>query len=138
VNAETADRWLEKLERRRTVREGWPKYLVRLIKGALVVRYMSTSPDGIEREARRLRDMGLVEGRHFAVRAPEEDGKAGFVSIIKEGLECAVRLSIHGSGEQQRLAAEFVEYILERAREGATTCTERPWRWWRRGGRGVP
>jgi len=86
--------------------------------GALEVKYQSTNPDGIERETRRLKAMGLEEGRHFAVRAPEEDGKAGFVSILKEGLERAARLSIHGSGEQQRLAAEFVEYILQRAREG--------------------
>jgi len=118
VDASRAERWLEKLERGITLREGWPRYLVRLDhSGALEVRYMSTNPDSIKREARRLKAMGLEEGRHFAVRAPEEDGKAGFVSILKEGLERAARLSIHGSGEQQRLAAEFVEYILQRARE---------------------
>jgi len=87
-----------------------------LAKGALVIRYRSTSPEGIEREARRLRDMGLVEGVHFAVKMPEGGG-AGYVSILREGLERAAWLSVHGSGKQQRLAAEFVDYILERARE---------------------
>jgi hypothetical protein len=60
--------------------------------------------------------MGLVEGVHFAVKMPK-GGKAGYVSILKEGLAYAARLSIHGSEEQRRLAAEFVEYILQRARE---------------------
>ncbi|MFP3252216.1 MAG: hypothetical protein RXO32_10885 [Thermoproteus sp.] len=39
------------------------------------------------------------------------------VSILREGLAYAAWLSIHGSEERQRLAAEFVGYILERARE---------------------
>jgi Fe2+ transport system protein FeoA len=84
--------------------------------GALEVRYETTSPDNIGREARRLRDMGLVEGRHFAVKKPE-GGRDGYVSILREGLAYAARLSIHGSEEQRRFAAEFVSYILERARE---------------------
>jgi hypothetical protein len=41
--------------------------------------------------------MGLEEGRHFSVKMPEE-GR-------------------YGSGRQRKLAAEFVEYILQRARE---------------------
>jgi hypothetical protein len=116
VDAGKAERWLEKLERGRALREGWPKYHVGLKEGALDVRYRSTGPDGIEREARRLRDMGLVEGRHFAVKKPK-GGKKGYVSILKEGLAYAAWLSIRGSGDRQRLAAEFVGYILERARE---------------------
>jgi Fe2+ transport system protein FeoA len=116
VNKETTNRWLDKLRSGLTLREGWPKYEVGLVKGALAVRYTSISIKGIEREARRLRDMGLVEGRHFAVKMPE-GGRNGYVSILREGLAYAARLSIHGSGDRQRLAAEFVEYMLERAGE---------------------
>jgi len=117
VDKETADRWLEKLESGRVLKEGWPKYKVGLTGGgALEVRYRSTNPEGIEREARRLKAMGLEEGRHFSVKKPEGGGE-GYVSILKEGIERAAWLSIHGSGEQRRLAAEFVEYILQRAGE---------------------
>jgi len=114
-DAGKAERWLDKLRGGLTLREGWPKYLVRLARsGALEVRYRSTNPDSIEREARRLRAMGLEEGRHFTVKMPE-GGKKGYVSILREGLERAAWLSAHGEGEQRRLAADFVEYILERA-----------------------
>ncbi|MFP3213390.1 MAG: PaRep2b protein, partial [Thermoproteus sp.] len=116
VNRETADRWLEKLEGGLTLREGWPKYEVGLTEGALVVRYASTNPGNIEREVLRLEAMGLVEGRHFAVRMPE-GGKAGYVRVLREGLERAAWLSVHGEGDRQRLAAEFVDLILERARK---------------------
>jgi hypothetical protein len=99
------------------VREGWPKYLIGLDHhGALLVRFTSTAPDSIEREAQRLREVGLMEGNHFTVRMPEE-GRYGYVSILRKGLEHAAWLSVHGSGERQRLAAEFVEYILQRAEE---------------------
>ena len=60
--------------------------------------------------------MGLEEGRHFTVKMPEGD-RNGYVSVLKEGLAYAAWLSVHGSGGQQRLAADFVEYILQRARE---------------------
>jgi len=61
--------------------------------------------------------MGLEEGRHFTVKKPEE-GRNGYVSILRRGLERAAWLSVHGKDEQQRrLAAEFVEYILQRAKE---------------------
>jgi len=113
----TADRWLEKLEGGITLREGWPRYGVWLTNsGALVVRYASTNPEGIEREAQRFGAMGLVEGRHFAVRMPE-GSREGYVSILREGLERAAWLSVHGSGDQQELAADFVSYILQRAKE---------------------
>jgi hypothetical protein len=81
-----------------------------------MVRYHSTDPDSIEREAQRLRQMGLEEGRHFSVKMPE-GGKAGYVRILREGLERAAWLSVHGSGRQQELTAEFVNYILQRAKE---------------------
>ncbi len=61
--------------------------------------------------------MGFEEGRHFTVKMPEGGGR-GYVSILKEGLEHATWLSVHGKDEQQRrLAANFVEYILQRAEE---------------------
>jgi len=96
--------------------EGWPKYLVRLVEGALEVRYASTNPGNIEREVQRLKAMGLEEGKHFTVKMPE-GGKAGYVSIRSEGLAYAAWLSVHGEGDQQRLAADFVDYILQRAEE---------------------
>ncbi len=46
-----------------------------------------------------------------------EGGDTGYLYILREGLAYAAWLSVHGSGEQQRLAAEFVEYILQRAWE---------------------
>jgi len=110
VDEKKARRWLEKLEGGLTLREGWPKYEVGLAEGALVIRYSSTNPGNIEREAQRLRAMGLVEDIHFTVKMPE-GGKAGYVSILREGLAYAAWLSVHGSGD----AAKFVEYILQRA-----------------------
>jgi hypothetical protein len=70
VGEEKAGRWLKKLERGLTLKEGWPKYGVRLAEGSLEVRYMSINPASIEREAQRLREVGLEEGRHFAVKMP--------------------------------------------------------------------
>jgi len=96
--------------------EGWPKYYVGLAKGALVVIYRSTNPHSIERETQRLEKMGLKRGVHFSVKMPEE-GRYGYVRILREGLAHAAWLSVHGEGEQQRLAARFVEYILQRAEE---------------------
>jgi hypothetical protein len=39
------------------------------------------------------------------------------MSLLKEGLAYAAWLSVYGSGRQRELAAEFVEYILQRAWE---------------------
>jgi hypothetical protein len=116
VNAEKAEHWLKKLEEGRVLKEGWPKYKVGLAEGALVVIFGSSDPDSIEREAQRLREVGLVGSRHFTVKMPEE-GRYGYVSILKEGLAYAAWLSVHGSDKQRRLVAEFVEYILQRAKE---------------------
>jgi PaRep2b protein. len=117
VNADKAERWLEKLRSGITIREGWPKYYMGLTgSGALEVKYRSTNPESIEREVQRLRAMGLKHSRHFAVKMPEE-GRDGYVSILREGLAYAAWLSIHGSGDRQRLAAEFIGYISHRARE---------------------
>jgi len=49
----------------------------------------------------------------------------GRVSILREGLERAAWLSVYGSGEQQRLAAEFVEYILRRAEKAGKEVYEK-------------
>jgi hypothetical protein len=60
IDAGKAEGWLEKLERGLTLKEEWPKYLVRLSSsGALEVKYQSTSPDSIVQEAQRFREMGL-------------------------------------------------------------------------------
>jgi hypothetical protein len=82
--------------------------------GALEVRYETTNSGNIEREVQRLKAMGLVEGKHFTVKMPE-GGRRGYVSILKEGLAYAAFLSVYGEGEQQKLAAKFVDLILERA-----------------------
>jgi hypothetical protein len=63
IDASKAEGWLEKLEKGRVLKEDWPKYYVGLARsGALRVKFSSTNPDSIEREAQRLRDMGLEEG----------------------------------------------------------------------------
>jgi len=126
VDAAKAERWLEKLEGGITLREGWPKFHVGLSSGgALVVRFASTNPDSIEQVAQWLEKRGLKRSVHFSVKMPE-GGKAGYVSILSEGLAYAAYLSVHGKDEEQReLAADFVEYILKRAEEacgGAESC----------------
>jgi len=126
VDEKKAEGWLKKLEGGVTLMEGWPKYHVGLSGGsALEVRYHSTNPDNIVREARRFRDMGLVEGVHFSVKMPE-GGERGYVSIHKEGLAHAAWLSVYGKDEQQRrLAADFVEYILQRAEKAGDDVSEK-------------
>ncbi len=124
VDEKRAELWLKKLKEGLTLREGWPKYYVGLIDGALVIRFSSTSRKNIEQVAQQLRDMGLEEGRHFSVKMPE-GGRYGYVRILREGLAYAAWLSVYGSGEQQRLVAEFVEYILQRAREAGEEVYEK-------------
>jgi DNA-binding MarR family transcriptional regulator len=116
------------------VKEGWPKYGLGLARGALEVRYQTTNAGNVEREVKRLREMGLVEGVHFTARMPE-GGRDGYVSILKEGLARAAWLSVHGSEEQRRLAAEFVEYILQRARENGEEVYKKALEIARKGGR---
>jgi hypothetical protein len=115
VEADKAERWLEKLEEGLTLMEGWPKYKVRLVEGALEIRFGSTNPDSIKREVQRLGKMGLKEGRHFTVKI--EGGGKGYVYIRREGLAYAAWLSVHGPGRHRELAAEFINYMLRRARE---------------------
>ena len=66
------------------LKERWPKYEVGLKDGTLVVRFSSTDPDSIVREAHRLREMGLVEGRHISVKMTE--GGMGYVSFLGRAL----------------------------------------------------
>jgi hypothetical protein len=116
VDVGKAEGWLEELEKGRVLKEGWPQYQVGLVEGALVVRYRSTNLDSIKQVAQRLREMGLVEGYHFTVET--EGDSYGYVYIRREGLAYAAWLSVHGKDEEQRrLAAEFVNYILQRAEE---------------------
>ena len=124
VDAGRAERWLKKLEEGRVLMEGWPRYSVGLAKGALMVRFSSTNSGNIEREAQRLREMGLEEDRHFTVKMPVE-GRFGYVSILREGLAYAAWLSVHGEGELRELAAEFVRYILRRAWEAGKEVYEK-------------
>jgi hypothetical protein len=117
VGEEKAKRWLEKLEEGRVLMEGWPKYEVGLVEGALRVRFSSPNHNNIEQEAQRLEKMGLKRGVHFSVKTPEE-GRDGYVYIRREGLERAAWLSVYGKDEDQRsLAADFVKIILQRAKE---------------------
>jgi hypothetical protein len=125
VDAGKAGHWLEKLKIGLTLKEGWPKYKVGLSGGgALEVRFASTDPDSIAREVQQLREVGLVEGVHFSVKMPE-GGEAGYLYILRKGLEHAAWLSVYGSGRQRELVAEFVEYILQRAREAGKEVYEK-------------
>jgi hypothetical protein len=126
VDEKKAELWLEKLKEGRVLKEGWPEYHVGLSgSGALMVIFGSTNPYSIKQVAQRLRAMGLEEGRHFSVKMPEE-GRDGYVYIRREGLAYAAWLSLHGKDERQRrLAAEFVEYILQRAEEAGEEVYEK-------------
>jgi hypothetical protein len=125
VDEKKAKHWLKKLEEGRVLKEGWPKYYVGLARsGALVVRYETTNPDSIKQEAQRLENMGLEEGKHFTVKKPEE-GRDGYVRILKEGLAYAAWLSVYGSGTQQELATDFVKYILKRAEKAGKEVSEK-------------
>ena len=68
--------------------------------------------------------MGLEEGEHFTVKMPEGDHD-GYVYVRREGLERAAWLSVYGSGRQRELAAEFVNYILQRAWEAGKEVYEK-------------
>jgi hypothetical protein len=117
TNARRAERWLKKLERGRTLKKGWPKYHVGLARGgALVTIFSSPNSNSIKREARRLRKLGLEEGKHFTARMPE-GGTAGYILILREGLVRVAKLSVRGEEKQKKSATEFIEYILQRAEE---------------------
>jgi hypothetical protein len=124
VETGKAEGWLEKLERGRVLKEGWPKYHVGLAKGALEVKFGSTNLDSIKQEVQRLEKMGLKRGVHFSVKMPER-GRYGYVRILREGLAYAAWLSVYGKDEQRDLAVEFVERILRRAWEAGEKVYEK-------------
>ncbi len=76
--------------------------------------------------------MGLEEGRHFTAKMPEE-GRYGYVRILRKGLERAAWLSVYGSEEQRKLAAEFVEYNSRGRKRRTRRSTKKPKRSWRKG-----
>jgi hypothetical protein len=124
VDEKRARRWLRKLERGRTLKVGWPKYVMRQLDHTLKVIFATTNPYSVAREVQRLRKMGLVEGVHFTVKMPK-GGRPGYVRLLKKGLKRIAWLSAHGSGKQRKLAAEFVEYVLQRAKEEGEEVYER-------------
>ena len=102
IDAKKAQRWVAKMGCVRTYSVG----------GKLAV--YSKHPEVLECETQRLREMGLVEGRHFTLKMPE-DGEVGRLRILAKGLAYIAWLSIHGSGRQQELAGELLEQILHTA-----------------------
>ncbi len=81
VDEKKAEGWLEKLEGGVAAREG-KKFMVRLVEGALEVRFSSTSRESLEEVAREFKAMGLEKGVHFTVRW---GGERDFVSLLAEG-----------------------------------------------------
>jgi len=71
TDADKAEGWLEELEERSTHSRGAGRSTGLVCSGALEVSFASTSSDNLMREAQRLRQMGLEEGRHFTVKMPE-------------------------------------------------------------------
>jgi hypothetical protein len=125
VGEEKAKRWLEKLEEGITLMEGWPKFHVGLSgSGGLEVRFSSPNPDSIEQVAQWLEKRGLKRSVHFTMRMPD-NGKIGYVRILRGGLAYAAWLSVHGSEDQRKLAAEFVKYILQRAEKAGKKVYEK-------------
>jgi hypothetical protein len=111
VDEKKARRWLEKLEKGMAVWEG-KKFEMRLVEGALVVSFRSTSRKSVEDVAREFKAMGLVEGVHFAVRW---GGGRGRVYLLAEGVRRLAWVSIHGEEGQRQRAAEFLKFLEARA-----------------------
>jgi hypothetical protein len=112
VDEKKARRWLEKLEKGVATWEG-KKFSIRLVEGALEVRFNPTSRESLEEVAREFKAMGLVEGVHFTVRW---GGERGHVYLLAEGVRHLAWVSIHGEGEQRR-AAGFLKFLEEKAKK---------------------
>ncbi len=112
VDEKKARRWLEKLEKGVATWEG-KKFSIRLVEGALEVRFNPTSRESLEEVAREFKAMGLVEGVHFAVRW---SGERGYVSLLAEGVRRLAWVSIHGEEGQRQRAAEFLKFLEEKAK----------------------
>ena len=102
VDAKKAERWIAKIEGMRIYNVGE--------KIAIYSKY----PEVLEREAHLLREIGLIEGRHFTLKMPE-DGKTGRLRILARGMAHIAWLSVHGSEGQRELAKEFLERVLRAA-----------------------
>ncbi len=89
------------------------KFEMRLARGALVVRFRSTSRESLEEVAREFKAMGLEEGVHFAVRW---SGERGYVSLLTEGARRLKWVSEHGEEGQRQRAAEFLKFLEEKAK----------------------
>jgi uncharacterized protein YkuJ len=111
VDEKKARRWLEKLEKGMAVWEG-KKFEMRLVEGALVVSFRSTSRKSLGEVAGEFKAMGLVEGVHFTVRW---SGGKGRVSLLAEGVRRLAWVSVHGEEEQRQRAAEFLKFLEARA-----------------------
>ncbi len=111
VDEKKAEGWLEKLEGGVVAWEG-KKFEVRLVEGALVVSFSSTSRESVEEVAREFKAMGLEEGAHFTVKW---SGGRGSVYLLAEGVRRLKWVSIHGEEEQRQRAAEFLKFLEARA-----------------------
>jgi hypothetical protein len=111
VDEKKAKRWLEKLEKGMAVWEG-KKFEMRLVKGALVVSFRSTSRESVEEVAREFKAMGLVEDVHFTVKW---SGGRGRVYLLAEGVRRLAWVSTHGEEGQRQRAAEFLKFLKARA-----------------------
>jgi hypothetical protein len=112
VDEKKARRWLEKLEGGVAAWEG-KKFSMRVVEGALEVRFNPTSRESVEEVAGEFKAMGLVEGVHFTVRW---GGGRGHVYLLAEGVRRLKWVSIHGEEGQRRRAAEFLKFLEEKAR----------------------
>jgi hypothetical protein len=112
VDADKAGRWLEKLEKGVATWEG-KKFSMRVVEGALEVRFNPTSRESLEEVAGEFKAMGLVEGVHFTVRW---GGERGRVYLLAEGVRRLAWVSTYGEGEQRQRAAEFLKFLEEKAR----------------------
>jgi len=54
-----------------------------------------------------------------------EEGRDGYVRILKGGLMRLAWLSVYGKGEQQKLAADFIKIILQRAEDADTEVSKK-------------
>jgi hypothetical protein len=111
VDEKMARRWLEKLEKGMAVWEG-KKFEMRLVEGALVVSFRSTSRESVEEVAREFKAMGLVEDVHFTVKW---SGGRGRVYLLAEGVRRLAWVSTHGEEGQRQRAAEFLKFLKARA-----------------------
>jgi uncharacterized protein YkuJ len=112
VDEKKVRRWLEKLEGGVVAWEG-KKFMVRLVEGALVVSFSSTSRESLEEVAREFKAMGLEEGVHFTV---QWGGGMGSVYLLAEGVRRLKWVSIHGEEGQRLRAAEFLKFLEEKAK----------------------